>query len=546
MKNFKLIIVLLLSSNLSFGFGIQIDTSKRADLKTHKKSEYSNSLFDSLWTPIDTIATTFGLDIKKHMPKLGSPVHETLTLEALRRAGLNEDIKWIGDERTYVYAHDEILRGLLWNDDPNGYLFPKSKYNPKGFSRWELNGYKWLKEFAQLEYFRLKYAKALDSLPRLTQERFELEGIIQSQSKRARTNLIYDQEQMRLTILNAQIETAKYYIDRYDFGDTRERNAIERLKDEVDFQIDRLSKKLNEQDLKAIPAHKSESLIERTKELKRERKLYMQELKDQRQLDAFKNNIMYASHFGNLQYLHSMGSNSQTRDQVKEKIMAHAKYCWRTATNELTYQMQVTRIDKEKEELKNNNKAAKGFRERFLKTDLLYHTGNPTSLRHRALGSLLHMVQDSYAKGHTVRIHWEEEDAVLSNSGAIRYFQDYSEQGGGVESHAEHDVNEADPDDVLAIAGAEMAVRRSKELVDYFILSCPWESNKNQSEYCPRNGVKDYIDNTVFKLVKADVNGILIEGNTKSLKHNHSGHRETENYENTKTKSHPLLSPESI
>ena len=39
----------------------------------------------------------------------------------------------------------------------------------------------------------------------------------------------------------------------------------------------------------------------------------------------------------------------------------------------------------------------------YPKTDLLFHAMNDEVLRVRALGSILHLVQDSYAKGHTVR-----------------------------------------------------------------------------------------------------------------------------------------------
>jgi len=106
MKKYILLMtsITMLLANVSFGFGIKIDE------KRQKKSDETLKLYKN---PIKKLASL--------LPELGTPVHEEITRKAIDNADLDEDNSY------------QILLGLLWNDDPDGHLFPKTFSNPKGY-----------------------------------------------------------------------------------------------------------------------------------------------------------------------------------------------------------------------------------------------------------------------------------------------------------------------------------------------------------------------------------------------------------------------------
>jgi hypothetical protein len=538
-------------------FGIQIDTSKRANLVENKdKSQFSlNS--DDIWEKFDDL----GVSLEKYMPKLGSPIHENITKEAMKIAGLNSETSWLDYNNKTAYAPDEVLTGLLWNDDPDGNLFPYEKFqNPKGFKG--LNGTKWLIEFAKLEIFIHKRTKALKELPKLKERHAKLtQSILNFKPISPSSHRIYDRQILELNSINSRLKEIQEIEDRFHKGDLKEMAKISNeikdqkrtlkqieknianadynilsMKDRVKIKLKRKGSKLRKDLQKKLISAEVKNLEKRKKRIKGHIKQLEKKVSRLIQFSPIKNNIMYASHFGDLQYLHSMGSGNQSRDEVKAQIMSYARHAWKTATTELSFKQQRKRILNEQRRIRKAGIGTNDFRERFIITDLLYHTKDPETLRYRALGSLLHMVQDSYAKGHTVRRNWEanrgDENANTANSGAIRFFQDYSQQGEGEESHADHDVNHDDPENFLDIPGARMAVRRSAQLITYFMRGCTWDNKENIKD-CPEFGVKDYLDNSVFKLVPE------IEEN--KIDPNQDG-----NLESSKTRSHPKLAPKHI
>lgn len=69
---------------------------------------------------------------------VGDPVHEAITLEALKKAEIIESHKSIKDSRVW-----EFIRGVIWNDDPEGMLFDNNKSETDNWS----DGIKFLLQF---------------------------------------------------------------------------------------------------------------------------------------------------------------------------------------------------------------------------------------------------------------------------------------------------------------------------------------------------------------------------------------------------------------
>ncbi|MBK7892705.1 MAG: hypothetical protein IPJ84_18220 [Bdellovibrionales bacterium] len=163
-----------------------------------------------------------------------------------------------------------------------------------------------------------------------------------------------------------------------------------------------------------------------------------------------------ASHFGEYQYLHAMAGANMTPEQIKEKIDGFAFHCWKMATEpnsfenfKKVYEIVAARIQSETKRGAEPNAAeytpheflVRKTAELFPKNVLFFHATNQTQFQYRALGALLHLIQDSYSKAHVVRVGWEDGD----NSGKIRYFQDYSQQYSNAHGELDHLTRGAAP-----------------------------------------------------------------------------------------------------
>ena len=554
MNSFYFFVLVSLISSQAFGFGIQIDTSKQPDLSDNLESSIFERARSDNWLRVFTEV----VNIEEYLPKLGSPVHENITLEALNDANLGHDYTWTDYNGDTVSGRQQVLRGLLWNDDPDGYLFPKTTFNPKGFSE-RLNGTAWLLKFIELEFWIHKKDRILSKNNK--DDLLKKQKSLQKQIKSFRpvsvsSGIVYDGLTNKLNRVNKKLKEIEDIQDRFNIGDIDKMNELkEEIKDKkrtisiIENQINnpKLSNKemkkyikgrAKTKDIQGINNAKKRLVLrlkERQSIVKKQKKKLEKELLREEQFGAIKNNIMYASHFGDLQYLHSMGSDEQSRNEVKRKILSYMQHAWKTASGELPFEEQRKRILKTQREFRETGKGAHKFKNRFAIQDLLYHTKDKEALRYRALGSILHLIQDSYAKGHTVRENWEiskdNERVDESNSGRIRYFQDYSHQGGGHEAHADHDTNKDNPEDFMGIPGAKMAIKRSSQMIKYFMNKCTWENIEKNKE-CPKDGVKDYLVNTVFELVpEVEPGKIKVEKN------------EQEVIESTKTRAHENFMP---
>jgi hypothetical protein len=144
-------------------------------------------------------------------------------------------------------------------------------------------------------------------------------------------------------------------------------------------------------------------------------------------------NLMYRSHFGDLQFIHAMASkDGEAAAETKKRIMMWAEFTWRVASGEYK---QGTLL---------KNVTVPGFNAFFgnvgWNVQDLFTLGNPPLRKHIgdvAFGSLLHMVEDSFARGHVSRkegVYGETcTGGKAGKPGVIREFRSYQNQ-----DHAKH------------------------------------------------------------------------------------------------------------
>lgn len=216
-----------------------------------------------------------------------------------------------------------------------------------------------------------------------------------------------------------------------------------------------------------------------------------------------------ASHFGNYQYMHAMGWEGSDRAEIRGKIDRFIYHCWRMATEPNSYDNLVKDYEavvKADENFKytSNQIILRKTIQLFPKNVVFLHANHQDELKYRAIGTILHVIQDSYAKGHTVRVGWEAGD----NSGAIRYFQNYSEQDS--HSHAEFDNTRHHAVGVFEISGAQAALKRSVQFLNLLKSGCPWTRPLLDKEAVCPTSVYGFARDEVFAFDSSD------EGKTRS------------------------------
>lgn len=112
--------------------------------------------------------------------------------------------------------------------------------------------------------------------------------------------------------------------------------------------------------------------------------------------------LLVRSHFGDMQFLHAMATADNEDAQVtKNKLMAWAEFTWRVSLGEYELDAKVWQLP------------INGFDSLFVsnkewRIQDLFALGNPhirnqSAMSRVAFGSLLHLVQDSFAEGHVER-----------------------------------------------------------------------------------------------------------------------------------------------
>jgi hypothetical protein len=152
--------------------------------------------------------------------------------------------------------------------------------------------------------------------------------------------------------------------------------------------------------------------------------------------------LLYRSHFGDLQFLHAMASkDGEPAEMTQRKVLMWAEFSWRTAMREYKLETRLRDVP------------MTGFSDHFARTGWhvqdLFTLGN-IALRQRvnevAFGSLLHMVEDSFARGHVDRAEPIQGQTCAGSEqypkpGLIREFHAYGNQDAG--KHGDYDARPA-------------------------------------------------------------------------------------------------------
>lgn len=185
--------------------------------------------------------------------------------------------------------------------------------------------------------------------------------------------------------------------------------------------------------------------------------------------------LLVRSHFGDLQFLHSMASHDgESASLVRSRILTWAEFTWRTALGEFPLSTHVKDIP------------VFGIDEFFGTSGWsiqdLFALGNPhvrksENMSELAFGSLLHVVEDSFADGHTERGMPDEKIKCFGDAknhtmpGKIKEFHSYVNQ----------DSRKHGDDDSRNAFSAKWSGNRpnvidvGRVLNDYFVRRASWE-----------------------------------------------------------------------
>lgn len=182
--------------------------------------------------------------------------------------------------------------------------------------------------------------------------------------------------------------------------------------------------------------------------------------------------LLARSHFGDLQFLHAMAErDGEPASETRRRVLMWAEFAWRTSLGEYGLESRLRGVP------------IAGMTEFFGHTEWrvqdLFTLGNPPLRRYVhevAFGTLLHAVEDSFAKGHVEREEGLEgatcpDTARLPMPGRVREFHSYVRQNGS--RHGHYDSAEAFKAHMLAERPNVVEVGRAlRELND---ARAPWE-----------------------------------------------------------------------
>lgn len=183
--------------------------------------------------------------------------------------------------------------------------------------------------------------------------------------------------------------------------------------------------------------------------------------------------LLQRSHFGDLQFLHSMASqDGETAAETQRRVLIWMEFTWRVADGEYGLDTKLADVKVE------------GFNEFFGSSGWtvqdLFTSGNQT-LRRRikdvAFGSFLHTIEDSFAEGHVQR----EEASPGSCSTALQLpspprvieFHSYSHQ-----DEKRHKEKDARPAFIEQLAKPVNVINVSKPFADFYDKGVTWETVK--------------------------------------------------------------------
>ena len=201
--------------------------------------------------------------------------------------------------------------------------------------------------------------------------------------------------------------------------------------------------------------------------------------------------LIYRVHFGDMQFLHSMASKDKEQaGDTKSKIMMWAEFTYKLATGELDRGLELRKTGVQGMETLFYNRGWTS-QQLFTRGDATFR--GPQDFRYFAFGSLLHLVEDSFALSHTERDEPSGAKCRLvpeqDKPGKVLKFLSYANQDH--KKHSAEDNSEALKYHLLVLPSDKMqpnVVAIGMTLRSYYEQKRPWDE------------VKSYLDECVFDL----------------------------------------------
>jgi hypothetical protein len=187
--------------------------------------------------------------------------------------------------------------------------------------------------------------------------------------------------------------------------------------------------------------------------------------------------VLYRSHFGDMQFLHSMASSEQERaGETKQKIMAWAEFMYKVALGEVSRGTSIKKTGiRDIDSL---------FTYRYDTIQTLFVSDAPReykadeNLHLFAMGVMIHMVSDSFSDSHVEREEQRGQECKhvsgKHNPGWVRGFHVYTLQDSSAHSDAESDYALAYqlnyPETNVVDVG--------QTIMEYYSRKAPWEELK--------------------------------------------------------------------
>jgi hypothetical protein len=180
--------------------------------------------------------------------------------------------------------------------------------------------------------------------------------------------------------------------------------------------------------------------------------------------------ILYRSHYGDLQFLHGMASLGEKAAQTQRKMMIWAEFAYKIAHGDIPSTVALDKVPVE------GFPELIGIRERTVES--LFTLGDPAfrqgpMINLFALGTLLHMVQDTFSDSHSER--GEEGGvcdgtSVLRQPGKLKRFRSYALQD--ADKHKTADTLRAFHNHDLKVGNNAIQVTRN--LLDFYQKKAEW------------------------------------------------------------------------
>lgn len=196
--------------------------------------------------------------------------------------------------------------------------------------------------------------------------------------------------------------------------------------------------------------------------------------------------MMYRSHYGDLQFMHSMASKDEELPEItRDNILMWIEFLYKVSTGELTRTTKFKEVN-----VQGFNKFFKRQSESELQFVLQqdYRLSRSDDFQLHALGAILHTIQDSYSESHTERDFKSSENCP---DGKINRFLSYTYQ-----NPDKHGMEDSKLSYSKSLLHKNNPLNASEQLIEFSLNKADWESE-----------VLPYLTKTVFCLDNPEPSG---------------------------------------